>query len=224
MKKYIVALAVAMSLASCSVNTITRGEQYSKIYEESPKTIVVMPPINETNFTEAKDYFYTTMYIPLCEKGYYVFSPFMVMEMFQEEGAYDSEMFLTSNLSQFRNVLGCDAVMFTKIKTWEKKALNGQIKVGVEYILRSAKTAETLYQREGLITLDTSVSGGTSGLGALISLAATALNTATTEKIDAGHRCTQFVLRDMPEGFYSPNFNKDQKLPAEEKFVKATVR
>lgn len=223
MRHFIITFSAMLSLVSCNVNTLTRGEQYSKLYDESPKSIVIMPPINETNFTEAKDYFYTTLYMPLCEKGYYVFSPFLTMDVFQNEGAYESEMFLSGKLDSFKQVLGCDAAMFTKIKTWEKKAIGGEIKVGIEYILRSTKTGETLYQREGQITLDTSINAGSDGFGALISLVASAINTAATDKVDAGRKCTQFVLRDMPEGYYSPQFNKDKEFPAEKSYIKAKV-
>jgi hypothetical protein len=123
------------------------------MYKEKPLTIAVMPPINQTNHVEAKDYFYTTLYAPLCEKGYYVYSPMMTMEMFQAESAYDAEMFIEGDLSQFRNVLGADAAMFTIIKSWKRNNVGGKITAGVEYILRSTKTGETLYKREGLISV-----------------------------------------------------------------------
>jgi hypothetical protein len=184
-----------------------------------------MPPINQTNLVEAKDYFYTTLYAPLCEKGYYVYSPMMTMEMFQAESAYDAEMFIESDLSQFRNVLGADAAMFTIIKSWKRNNVGGKITAGVEYILRSTKTGETLYKREGLISVDTSVSGGGGGLfGALVNIAATTIATAATDKVVAGRECTAFVLSDMPEGKYGTMYDKDQNSPAGESYVKATVR
>ena len=158
MKQYIILALTALLLASCGAsNTLTRGSQYPKMYEEHPLSIVVMPPINQTNHAEAKDYFYTTLYAPLCEKGYYVYSPMMTMEMFQTESAYDAEQFIEGNLSKFREVLGADAAMFTTIKSWKRNNLGGNITAGVEYLLRSTKTGETLYKREGLITVDTSV-------------------------------------------------------------------
>ena len=224
MRKYIILGIVALLMSSCA-EQITRGTQYPKMYEEKPLSIVVMPPINQTNNVEAKDYFYTTLYAPLCEKGYYVFSPMMTMEMFQSESAYDSEMFIEGSLAQFRNVLGADAAMFTIIKSWKRNNVGGVLTAGVEYILRSTKTGETLYQREGLIKVDTSVhSGGGGLLGALIDIAATAASTAATDKVVAGRKCTLFVLSDMPEGRYGINFDKDQKMPAGKKYIKATVK
>ena len=185
-----------------------------------------MPPINQTQHVEAKDYFYTTLYAPLCEKGYYVYSPMMTMEMFQTESAYDAEQFIEADLSQFRKVLGADAAMFTIIKSWKRNNVGGTLTAGVEYILRSTKTGETLYKREGLISVDTSVSSSSGGglFGALVNIAATAINTAATDKVVAGRKCTAFVLSDMPEGKYSTKFDQDQKLPAGKSYVKATVK
>ena len=239
MKKNILLAVIPLLLVSCS-QKITRDMQYPKMYEEKPVSIVIMPPINQTQHVEAKDYFYTTMFAPLCEKGYYVFSPLLTMELFQSESAYDAEQFIEADLSQFRNVLGADAAMFTIIKSWKRyfspngkitpppkrNNIGGKLTVDVEYILRSTKTNETLYRREGNIKVDTSVSGGGGGVfGALVNLAATAISTATTDKVIAGRRCTAYVLSDMPVGKYDTElYGKDQKLPAGKSFVKATVK
>ncbi|MCR4613526.1 MAG: DUF799 domain-containing protein [Bacteroidaceae bacterium] len=225
MKKYIIIAIVASILTSCATSSVNRGTQYALMYEEKPTSIVVMPPINQTNHVEAKDYFYTTMYVPLCEKGYYVYSPMLTMEMFQTESAYDAELFLEGDLSQFRNVLGADAAMFTIIKSWKRNNVGGKLTAGVEYILRSTKTGEILYQREGLIKVDTSVNSGGGGLlGLVVNAVATAAATAATDKVVAGRKCTAFVLADMPEGKYGTMFDKDQGLAAGKKYITATVK
>lgn len=226
MKKGIIIALATILLSSCGqVNNLTRGVQYPQLYEEKPVSIAIMPPINQTNFVEAKDYFYTTMYLPLCEKGYYVYSPYLTMEMFQSESAYDSELFLESDLSTFKNVLGADAVMFTVVKSWKRNNVGGKLTVGVEYILRSTATNETLYRREGLVSVDTSVNSSGGGLlGALVDLAATAIVTASTDKVVAGRQCTAFVLSDMPVGKYDPNHGKDENVAAGKSFIEATVK
>ena len=211
MKQYIILALTALLLASCGAsNTLTRGSQYPKMYEEHPLSIVVMPPINQTNHAEAKDYFYTTL---------------MTMEMFQTESAYDAEQFIEGNLLKFREVLGADAAMFTTIKSWQRNNLGGNITAGVEYLLRSTKTGETLYKREGLITVDTSVSSSGGGLlGALAGLAATAISTAATDKVVAGRKCTAYVLSDLPEGKYGQLYDKDQNMAAGKSYIQQTVR
>ena len=227
MKHIIFIIAVAAVLVSCgSTSSLTTlAEKYPGMYEEQPVTIVIMPPINQTNHAEAKDYFYTTLYAPLCEKGYYVYSPYLTMEMFQQESAYDSELFLEGDLSKFREVLGADAAMFTIIKNWRRNNIGGALTVDIQYTLRSTKTGQTLYSRGGTITVDTSVNTGGGGLfGALADLAATAIATAATDKVVAGRRCNAYVLTDFPKGKYSSLFGKDQKNPAGKNHVTATVR
>ena len=223
MKKIIGIIMAVVSLASCSTPT-TLSQQYPGMYEEKPLSIAIMPPINQTSHAEAKDYFYTTMYMPLCEKGYYVYSPYLTMEMFQQESAYDAEMFLEADLTPFRNVLDADAAMFTIIKDWRRNNVGGMLTVKVEYILRSTKTGQTLYTREGEIKVDTSIDGGSGGFGALVGMIATAINTAATDKVVAGRKCTAFVLTDLPAGKYSPMHEKDASNPAGKKFIKATVK
>ena len=223
MKKIIGIIMAVVSLASCSTPT-TLSQQYPGMYEEKPLSIVIMPPINQTTHAEAKDYFYTTMYMPLCEKGYYVYSPYLTMEMFQQESAYDAEMFLEADLTPFRNVLDADAAMFTIIKDWRRNNVGGMLTVKIEYILRSTKTGQTLYTREGEIRVDTSIYGGSGGLGALVGMIATAINTAATDKVVAGRKCTAFVLSDLPAGKYSPLHEKDASNPAGKKIIKATVK
>lgn len=225
MKNTISLIIAAILLASCATSK-TLSEQYPGMYEEKPLTIAIMPPINQTTHAEAKEYFYTTMYMPLCEKGYYVYSPSLTMEMFQQESAYDAELFLEGDLTPFKNVLNADAAMFTIIKEWNRNNVLGMLTVNIEYILRSTKTGQTLYSREGDITLDTSIDSGSqsSGLGALIDLVATAINTAVTDKVVAGRKCTAFVLSDLPAGRYSPQYNNDSTKPAGDSFVRAIVK
>lgn len=224
MKNSVIILVLTIfTLISCSTPK-TIGEQYSAMYEEKPLTIAIMPPINRTNHVEAKDFFYTTMYMPLCEKGYYVFSPYLTMEMFQQEGAYDAEQFIENDISIFNKVLNADAVMFTVIKDWSRSNMGGVISVNIEYILRSTKTMQILYQREGIISLDTSVDGGDGLTGAIVSLIATTINTAATDKVVVGRKCNAFVLSDLPVGKYSDMYGLDKDLPAGKPVIKATVR
>jgi len=227
MKNIISVIAVAAVLASCgsSASLTSLADKYPLMYEEQPVSIVIMPPINQTTHAEAKDYFYTTLYTPLCEKGYYVCSPYLTMDLFQQESAYDSELFIEGDLTKFREVLGADAAMFTIIRDWRRNNVGGALTVDIKYVLRSTKTGQTLYSREGNITVDTSINTGAGGLfGALADLAATAINTAATDKVTAGRRCNVYVLSDLPAGKYSTFFGKDQKNPAGKDHVTMTVR
>lgn len=225
------ALCTTVSMATVNEEATTRFSRYPKMYEEKPQSIVIMPPINLTEYVQAKDLFYTTLYIPLCEKGYYVFPPMLVMEMFQQESAYDAELFINGDLSKFREVLGADAAMFTVVKEWSRNHTGGKLTVDVEFILRSAKTDETLYQREGRITLDISSEDEKdkddddgSLLSIFTNMIGNAIASALTDQVNAGRRCVSYVLEDMPVGAYNQKYEKDKDFKAGNKFVEATVK
>ena len=205
------------------MNTVTRESQYAKMYEEKPVTLLVMPPINNSTNVEAKDLLYTSISRPLVEAGYYVISPLLAMDVLKAESAYDSEMFFDAPLTTFQNYFGADAVVFSVIDTWAKKGMG--IETKIRYVIKSAYTNDTLFERSCDLYLDLSVDSGTNGLlGALVDLAASAINTAATDHIKAARKANYYILRDIPRGKYSPEHMLDKETAAEEKDVIARVK
>ena len=205
------------------MNTVTRESQYAKMYEEKPITLLVMPPINNSTNVEAKDLLYTSISRPLVEAGYYVISPLLAMDVLKAESAYDSEMFFDAPLTTFQNYFGADAVVFSVIDTWAKKGMG--IETKIRYVIKSAYTNDTLFERSCDLYLDLSVDSGANGiLGALVDLAASAINTAATDHIKAARKANYYILRDIPRGKYSPEHMLDKETAAEEKDVVARVK
>ena len=176
-KALFITTLLALSLASCSAPKVAKSKAYSQMYEQEPLTILLMPPINRTTNVEAKEYFHTTLNVPLANAGYYVVPPFLSMEILKKESAYDAELFLDSPLKTFGEIFGADLAVFTIINKWDKSAIGSTVKVEVEYIIKSTLTNEVLYNRKGEVVYDTSVSTGAPGiLGLVADLAVSALN------------------------------------------------
>ena len=209
---------------SCgTMSTVTRESQYAKMYEEKPITLLVMPPINNSTNVEAKDLLYTSISRPLVEAGYYVISPLLAMDVLKAESAYDSEMFFDAPLTAFQNYFGADAVVFSVIDTWAKKGMG--IETKIRYVIKSAYTNEILFDRSCDLYLDLSIDSGAQGvLGALVDLAASAINTAATDHIKAARKANYYILRDIPRGKYSPEHMLDKDTIAEEKDIVARVQ
>lgn len=202
---------------------VTRESQYAKMYEEKPVTLLVMPPINNSTNVEAKDLLYTSISRPLAEAGYYVISPLLAMDILKAESAYDSENFFDAPLTAFNNYFGADAVVFSIIDSWAKKGLGIQTKI--RYVIKSAYTNEILFDRSCDLYLDLSIDSGSGGaLGALIDLAASAINTAATDHIKAARKANYYILRDIPRGKYSPDHMSDKDIIAEEKDIVTIVK
>ena len=224
MKRILYFITLCCIATSCgTMNTVTRESQYAKMYEEKPVTLLVMPPINNSTNVEAKDLLYTSISRPLVEAGYYVISPLLAMDVLKAESAYDSEMFFDAPLTTFQNYFGADAVVFSVIDTWAKKGMG--IETKIRYIIKSAYTNDTLFERSCDLYLDLSVDSGANGiLGALVDLAASAINTAATDHIKAARKANYYILRDIPRGKYSPEHMLDKETAAEEKDVVARVK
>lgn len=226
MKRLIYFILACCLVSSCGItNTATRGSQYPKMYEEKPVTLLVMPPINNTNNVEAKDLLYTSISRPLVEAGYYVISPLIAMDVLKAESAYDAENFFEAPLDKFQNYFGADAVVFSVIDTWEKKGMG--IETDIRYVIKSADTNEILFDRSCDLYLDLSLYSSSNSygwIGLLVDLTAAAINTAVTEHIVAARNANYYIMQDIPRGKYSDEHIIDQDYSADEKDITAIVK
>lgn len=195
---------MTVAFTSCTVtNPVLKSVAYKKLYDEKPVSVLIMPPINRSTAVDAKEYFHSSLLVPLADAGYYVIPPFLSMELLKKESAYDAELFVNAPLQKFGEIFGADMVLFTIINKWTKTY--GYVTVGVEYIVKSTKTNEILYSRKGTVNYSTSVQVNGGGLvGALVSVAATAISTAATQYISVARACNKYTLSDIPVGKFAP--------------------
>ncbi len=190
----------------------TKGNTYADLYEEKPEVLLIMPPINNSTNVSAKDFFYTTMSVPLAEAGYYVLPPFLTMEIMQRESGYDAELFIDRDLSQFREIFGADVAVFTIIQAWDKSMLENSVSVTLEYIFKSTKTNRVLYHKKGVVYEDTSmyIDSGDDLFTLIASIAASALSTALTDYMTLAKESNSTTIADLPAGKYSHRYWKDR--------------
>ncbi len=220
-------LTVILFIISCAPPAkMTRAKAYSGMYAEKPVTVLIMPPINKSTNIDAKDYFHSTLNIPLANEGYYVIPPFLSMEILKKESAYDAELFLNEPLNKFGEVFGADMVLFTIIHRWDKTLLPiAHITVQIEYIIKSTKTNQVLYTRKAKVKYPTGVNTGLGGgLGLIANLTLTAINTATTTFVDVARQSNNITFLDMPRGKYSKNNLKDSSVTAGKKEFSYTIK
>ena len=213
-KLLILSLCIGFLLVSCAT-TSTKAAAFPGMYEEKPTVMLIMPPINNSNYVDAKDYFYTTMNVPLAESGYYVLPPAATLATMQRESAYDSERFIDGDLKRFGKIFGADVAVFTIINKWEKSVIGSQVTIEIEYVFKSTKTNEVLYRRKATLYCDTSSNVRTNGLfSGLINLVADAVKTAVTDYVSVAIMCNQESLTDVPYGKYHPKYELDAEESA----------
>jgi hypothetical protein len=195
------------------------------MYDEKPMTVLLMPPINRSTNIEAKEFFHSTLNVPIANAGFYVIPTFLSMEILKKESAYDAELFLNAPLTKFGEIFGADMAVFSIIHKWDKSSLAAKVYIDIEYVIKSTKTNQVLYTRRGSVTYDASVKSTSGGLlGGLAAMAASAINTASTKYVDVARDCNAFTFQDLPVGKYSTGFGLDKDQLAGQKQFKVMLR
>lgn len=216
--KILFILLIVVFLISCSSTPApTKAEVYKGMYDEQPKVLLIMPPINTTTQVSAKDTFYTVLHEPLTEAGYYVLPPILSMTILQQESGYDAERFLNDDISVFRDYFGADAVVFTMINRWDKSMLTGQVVLDITYLIRSTKTGNELYRKNIVYHLkfnNSKISTGNSWIDLATNLSLSAISSLATDNVIISMQCTDYALTDLPFGPYHPSYMVDGEIGA----------
>ena len=202
-------------LSGCGPSYITKAEAFPKMYEQQPRSLLILPPMNESTDAEAKDYYMTTTEMPFALMGYYTFPTEMVSDIMKQEGVYDTETLYNMPLNQFYDYFGADAVLFTSIKKWDVSyaVIASSLTVSIEAKILSTKTSEELWKYTGTVVVDLSGgNGGGSLIGLLISAIATAINTAAADYVQHAHTANLQLIDSLPVGPYSNIYMQDQSL------------
>jgi len=119
-------------------------------------------------------------------------------------------------MRQVGTLFGVDAVLFTTIHEWSKMTVAAQIRIVVEYTLKSAKTDEILFARTGDIIYSPQANSNTGSiLGDILSNAlSNMVTTAMTKEIEIGRKCNVYTLGDIPTGKYGPSWGMDGNTSA----------
>lgn len=217
--KYLLVLllsALVLSITGCvpKQNLITKGEMFPKMYEQQPKSLLILPPMNESTDAEAKDYYLTTVEQPFGMMGYYVLPTEMVNDVMKQEGIVNTETLYGLPLNKLQEYFGADAVLYTHIKKWNVSyiVIASTLTVSIESEIVSTKTSEKLWSYTGTVVQNLSSnsnSGG--GLAQLVvNLVETAINTAAADYVKYARVANAKLLTSVPAGPYHPLYLKDQ--------------
>lgn len=213
---FIILIAITGNFViGCAPKTITKSEKYPLMYEETPLSILIMPPMNESTAADAKEYYATTVQEILTYWGYYVFPYEITADVLKMEGIYDAELVRNIPLSKFREYFGADAVLFTTIKKWDLSymVLSSTLTVSIDEELKSTKTDQSLWKYNGTVVIDLSGGNAGGGLAGLIASAViTAAQTAMADYVPYAKQANYRALTSLPFGKYHPQYLSDQSM------------
>jgi hypothetical protein len=86
-----------------------------------PRSILVLPPVNNSTEVMAPYIYLSTITRPLAERGYYVFPVGVIDALMKENGASMPEDMAQISLEKIREVVDPDAVLYMTIVEWGTK-------------------------------------------------------------------------------------------------------
>lgn len=204
--------AAVLVLAGCAA----KPYDYTNYRLHPPRSILVLPPLNESTAVEATWGYASTATRPVAERGYYVFPIAVVDQFLKENGLPSAGEMHQVPLGKMREILGADAVLYITVEQYGTKY---QIINAATIVQARAKLVDTgteLVLWEGRTSVQQNSNAGSGGLiGALV---AAALTQIINSSIDAAHNLSpraNTVLIDTEErgllyGPYHPKYDKGE--------------
>lgn len=214
--KRLALLGCSLLLTACAVN---QPPDYTAFRNSDPKSILILPPVNESSEVGAGDSVYSAVFIPVAEAGYYPIPVAVTKEYFKANGMTEAFDIHHIPLKKLHEVFGADAVLYLTVNSFGSsyQILQSATTVTVSGRLIDTQTGETLWSGSGTAQ---QTSGG-SGLGALVSAIISqvvndASNLSHTLSVQAGFNLlspTRIDQRGWIFGHRSPHYHKVHKQP-----------
>ena len=144
MSRLVVVIVLSILLSACAVQ---KPKDYTRFNDASPKSILIVPVVNNSTEVTAPDYFLSTVTIPLAECGYYVFPVNLVKRVLEDDGLSDANLVHSAPVERLCSLFGSDAVLYVIINQWDAKylVLTTQVTVDLTYCIKGGETGETLW-------------------------------------------------------------------------------
>jgi len=143
---------------------------YTELQKAKPRSILVIPPQNNTVEVNAPYIFLSTISMPLAEKGYYVY-PVSVIDAFLKENGLPTPAEMNSvPLDKIREVIGADAVLYVSINDWGQKysVLSSETVVNATMRLVDTRTGVLLWDAKASGTYNPNSNNGGGLIGVLV--------------------------------------------------------
>jgi hypothetical protein len=184
---------------------------YTNYRAHPPRSILVLPPLNESAALEGTYGYLSTVTFPLAELGYYVFPVAVVDQMMKENGLPTAGEMHQAPLNKIAEITGADAVMYVTLQQYGSKyqLVNTKTVVQVTARLVDTRTETLLWEGAALAQQDSSRSGNI-----IADMIAAAIIQAVNSSTDSAHGVSRlanaglFLTKDtgLLYGPYNPRY------------------
>ena len=200
----------AWALAGCAT---TKPYDYTNYRAHPPRSILVLPPVNESTDVRGTYGYLSTVTRPLAELGYYVYPVVVVDQFFKENGMPGPGEMVQAPLGKIREIIGADAVLYITLRQYGTKY---QVLASVTVVSAAARLVDT---RTGTLlwegTVVAEANSGESGnlLGDMLSAVVSQIVGYSTDQARslAEQANVQYATKDrgLLHGPYSPRYGQE---------------
>lgn len=213
--KILALLAAGWILSGCATKA---PYDYTAFKESRPRSILVLPPLNNSPEVQATYSVLSYATLPLAEAGYYVMPVALVAEAFSENGmTQPSDMHATSP-DKLLKIFGADAALYITIQKYGTvyQVINSASIVTAEAKLVDLRTGKQLWAGSASASSEEGQNQQQGGLAGLLISAIVKQVLATT--LDQSHQVAgvatvRLLSAGTPNGLLygprSPNYGKD---------------
>jgi hypothetical protein len=204
----VLSLFAGLSLAACA--TAPEPYDYTSFKQHPPRSILVLPPLNQSTAVEGTYSYLSTVSMPLAERGYYVFPVAVIDQLMKENGLPTAGEMHEVSPAKLGEITGADAVLYVVLHQYGSKFLLLGTTTSVEVSARLVDTMSGSVLWDGKALAQQSSSGNSGSL--LADLIGAAVTQIINSKTDPGHQVSRMAnaqlfwrpKRELPPGPYRP--------------------
>jgi hypothetical protein len=203
----LLALLVATSLAGCAT---TAPFDYTTYRQHPPRSILVLPPLNQSTAVEGTYSYLSTVSLPLAELGYYVFPVAVIDQLMKDNGLPTAGEMHEVPPAKIGEITGADAVLYIVLHQYGSKFLLLGTTTSVQVSARLVDTRSGAVLWTGSALAQQNSSGNSGNL--LADLIGAAITQIVNSKTDPAHQVSRLAnaqlfgtaKRELPAGPYLP--------------------
>lgn len=205
-------LAACVAPAALMVGCATppKPYDYTAFQAARPRSIVVLPPLNNSPDVKAGPSVYAQVTYPLAEAGYYVMPVALVEETFKQNGLTTVADIHAVDAARLRQVFGADAALYVTISNYGATyaVVNSVVVVTASARLVDLKTGALLWEGKASANNDAGNNNSGGGLaGLLVAAVVKQILNSTTDvsHVVAGTASARLLSAGLPNGIlYGP--------------------
>lgn len=213
MSKLAISAGLCLVLAACA--TVPQSD-YSKFREASPRSILIVPVMNQSVNVNAAENFLSTLAEPFANRGYYVFPSYMTRRVMEEDGIGDPGLVHAAPATRLGEIFDCDAALYVVIERWQSQTIliSTTTTVDLSYELRSCRTGLSIWASRQTVQYTPQSNSSGNPLADLIAQAVVSMVEKAAPSYmplarQANLQAAATVGVGLPAGPYSPDFNND---------------